>query len=338
MSARDRQMRVAGLAFAMACGVVLGDMSDAAAQGKPDREQMLKLSADAKAAFQRGDLKAAAALYERAFEADPSEIILLKNKMIVLYRLEREQKTCPQAFDAASRFLTLSKRNKVELSERDRRDTMKVAYECKFRHAQTLSDAETIASLEEGRRELETARTYAATNDERRSIKLLDDRFVERISDLKVKAQLKAKGDRKQADPKIIVVGPQPSTTSGRAVAGWVLLGVGAAAAVGGGAIQGMRYAEASSFQDDCSGATVPGSCYDDEPTIQKYHDQQAVVWGITGLGVALAATGAILLITGGEEAPPAKPAPGAKAGPEPISLSPVVGPGLAGVQAGWRF
>ncbi|MFO8071586.1 MAG: tetratricopeptide repeat protein [Polyangia bacterium] len=114
--------------------------------------------------------------------------------------------------------------------------------------------------------------------------------------------------------------------TSPLVIGGWVALGVGAGALIGGGSTGGMVLSLDDELAEKCDGEVCTSAKSDD---VDKLDNLALTTDVLIGVGAAAAITGVVLLIIGyGDEEHPASE----------VAVTPLLGPGVAGAGIQGRF
>lgn len=193
-----------GLLIFAAVGLLLGPtaVADEGVEDSESYQEMLRLSAEGNELYEAGRFEEAAETYSRAYDAHPQPI-LLKNQMITRYLIEE----CEAAIDLGEQFLATG-----EGSAEDKEDVEAVYGECALDLAE---EAKSRDDWEEVGRWLDFGDPYFYEPG-------LEDAAQQ------LRAELDGRDDEPDKVEPIDDSGPDGAT-----VAGWSLIGTGAASLIG---------------------------------------------------------------------------------------------------------
>jgi hypothetical protein len=341
LNAHPRSHRA--LCATLSAALLLAPMS-VVAQAKPNKAEMLKLSAEGEAAYAKKQFREAASLFERAWAAMPDPI-LRKNQMIAwfqIYTSEQQSGALPpalrEACDNTVRFgemFVVESNQRGELKLEDQNLAHKLMVQCH-------QDMAELSIKEDGFPDAEAHLTAAAALGLKDETLTRNDALRARIVERREELARAAAPVEEPVAPEL----PEPEPVESNATLAWVLVGVGAAGLItaGGARFYGAsvrddfykdNFDEAASFDSyDCD-ASKNGrtTCLDQAEEMKSSVLTSEIIMGI-GLGVGLAALiggGALLIMEDdGDEAEP----------PDTVQtrLIPSVGPGSAGLVFEARF
>ncbi len=294
-----------------------------------DAEQMQQLNAQAVEAFRAGEYERAAVFFLKAYDAK-AEPTLIKNAMVAYYTADN----CTESEKLALRYLKIQKGKPVESDppdvqqqvRKDRRDAKTVVVKCRLQRAQ----AELAAGDPEAARDaLDRIELY--TPEEADAAVLIDLR--DKIEAKEAEARAK---EAEASEPK---PPPKKDGMSGRKIAAFSLIGVGAAGLIGTGVYNLSAASRASELTETypipdnatadgpedqyCSYTDDPAACQDDFDSLQTAGILLPIFYGISGAALV---TGGVLLFTGDKDTE------------QRVTVAPMIGPGGAGATMRIRF
>jgi len=332
-----------GLAIALAGCLFLAAMA-AEAQEDP-KEEAKKAFAEGRALFEEGKHAEAAAEFRRAYRLAPN--------WKVLYNIGQCEALAKQHGLALESFETYladggddvpeARRGEV-LAEVERLRKMVGSIEVKAPDGAVVI----VDGLERGRAPLPGPMMVAAGKSRLLMVKLGGKVLLERQikvsggQTITVEAKAAAAGDAAPADqgedepdgqasqepgddPDELT--EQEGERDGKAVAGWVTLGVGGALLIGGAVTGSMALKLNKDLEEECPGGNCPEDQWDNNDKMKALGVTTDV---LIGVGAAAAATGIVLLIVSatGDESD----------GSGEVALVPAVGSGYAGACIQGRF
>lgn len=217
------------LCAALAASLLLVSTASPVLAQEGDAELMQEYVDRASKAFQQGEYADAGALFMRAYEVK-SEPVLLKNAMVAYY----SDGDCASAVDKGQMYLDAQKKqgtlDATDAEKRqidlDKKDAKKVISKCRLRTADIALNQNDLAAAQ---RAIDGIEAYVVEEDE---VKLL----------VEIKGRVKEMEDSIAAQKRDPVVTPPPETSkpqdrsvSNQAIAGWILVGSGAAVLGGTG-------------------------------------------------------------------------------------------------------
>jgi hypothetical protein len=316
----------------MGLALAVAGAGPASAQQKADKASA-KAEKQARASFKAavekfdaGDYEAADALFREAYGLNPSWKLLYN-----IGQCEAALKRHGEALEAFEQYLSQGG-DEVEVERRE-----EVLAEVK--RLREMSGSIEIAApdgalvfvggVERGRAPLPGRVRVAAGVDHAVRIDLDGAVLLERAVRVGGEENLLLDANPRAPEPEPAAVAPEDGTAARNRkirTAGWVAVGVGAAALVGGAITGGLALKADNSIQDACPG----GVCLPGKRGEIDRRDALALTTDILiGAGAAIAVTGAVLLIVFREK----------ESGDDAaVAISPVIGADGVGATAAWRF
>jgi len=311
------------VAFAGPAGAQQKDKAAAKAEKQVEKQARASFQ-DAVEKFDAGDYEAAVALFRKAYELNPSWKLLYN-----IAQCEAALKRHGEALDAFEQYLSQGgdevevERREEVLAEVTRLRQMSGSIEIAAPEGATVW----VSGVERGRAPLPGRIRVAAGVDHAVRVELDGAVLFDRAVRVGGEENLLVDANPKAPEP-VAAAADDGTAARDRKIrtAGWVAVGVGAAALIGGAITGGLALKADKSVQDACPGGDCPSSQGDEVDR----RDALALSTDILiGAGAAIAVTGAVLLIVFRDKE---------RAGGEEVAISPIIMVDGAGAAAVWRF
>jgi hypothetical protein len=329
MSTRTCAAVVVLVVAVTAGGSAIAQQADEAAkQGAPQAEKRARASFKAAVGkFDAGDYEAAVALFREAYGLNPSWKLLYN-----IGQCEAALKRHGEALDVFEQYLSQGgdevpvERREEVLAEVKRLRELSGSIEVAAPEGALV----VVDGVERGRAPLSGRIRLAAGVDHAVRIELDGKALLER--DVRVGGEENLVLDANPSAPAPVAAATQVAD-DGKAerdrkirAGGWVGVGVGAAALVGGAITGGLALKTDKTIQSGCPGGVCPQSQYDN----LDRRDTLAITTNVLLVaGAAIAATGAVLLIVFRDKERADDPA---------VAIVPIIGADGGGAAAAWRF
>ena len=313
------------LAVAVAGPAASQQKGKAAAKAEKQAEKQARASfQEAVEKFDAGDYEGAVALFRKAYELNPSWKIFYN-----IGQCEAALKRHGEALDAFEQYLSEGgdevevKRREEVLAEVARLRQMSGSIEIAAPEGATIW----VGGVERGRAPLPGRIRVAAGVDHAVRVELDGEVLLDRAVRVGGEENLLVDANPRPQEPAPV------AAEDGKAIrdrkvrtAGWIAVGVGAAALVGGAITGGLALSADKSIQDACPG----GVCTSEKRGEVDRRDALALTTDILiPAGAAIAVTGAVLLIVFRDKE---------RADGDAVAFSPIVTADGAGAVAAWRF
>ena len=317
---------IVGLALAMAFA------GPAEAQKKKDKAAETaeeKAEKEARAAFQEavekfdsGGYEGAVTLFRKAYELNPSWKLLYN-----IGQCEAALKRHGEALEAFEQYLSqggdeieVTRRGEV-LAEVERLRKMSGSIEISAPAGALVL----VDGVERGRAPLPGRIRVAAGVDHAVRVELGGELLADRAVRVGGEENLLVDANPRPPEP---VAAEDGKAIRDRKIrtAGWIAVGVGAAALVGGAVTGGLALSADKSIQDACTGGQCPANQRDD---VDRRDALALTTDVLIPAGAAIAVTGAVLLIVFRERE---------EAGGADVAIAPIITADGAGAAAAWRF
>ena len=313
------------LLFAGTAGAAPVDKAAAKAAKQAEKEARAAFKA-AVEKFDAGDHEAAVALFREAYALNPSWKLQYN-----IGQCEAALKRHGEALEAFEQYLSQggdevpAERREEVLAEVTRLRQMSGSIEILAPEGALVL----VGGTERGRAPLPGRIRVAAGVDHAVRIELDGAVLLERAVRVGGEEDLVLDANPRAPEPKPpVAVADGGTAVRNRKIrtAGWVAVGVGAAALVGGAVTGGLALAADKPIQDACPGGDCPASQRDE---VDRRDALALSTDVLIGAGAAIAVTGAVLLIVFRDKE---------RTGGEAVAIVPIITAGGAGAAAAWRF